>query len=65
MPVGEYTVTVDEEWSWRYSEANATYDGELQNDSAWEWTLVFNGNGTVTFRYTDSKSNYVSDSTAE
>jgi hypothetical protein len=41
LPIGEYTITVESDWSWRYSESEQSQDVELTLESS-DVTAHFN-----------------------
>ena len=63
MPVGTYTVTLEDEWSWRYNTAIAENDSDdtlLINDNL-SWEFNFDGNESITVSYSDPNENYITD----
>jgi len=58
LPVGDYVVTVESEWSWRYTSINEVLvtmaDGTNSQDAAISsatWTLIFTGSGEMQVTY--------------
>lgn len=58
LPAGEYTITVESTWSWRYSGTNIGYT-VTENDDSGSWdagaqklTFKFDGSATVEFKFT-------------
>ncbi len=58
LPVGDYVVTVESEWSWRYTTVDEVYvtmaDGTNSQDAAISsatWTLIFTGSGEMQVTY--------------
>jgi uncharacterized repeat protein (TIGR02543 family) len=58
LPVGDYVVTVESEWSWRYTSIDEVLvtmaDGTNSQDAAISsatWTLIFTGSGEMQVTY--------------
>lgn len=63
MLVGNYTVTLENEWSWRYNTAIAVNDSGntlLSNDNL-SWEFSFDGDESITVSYSDPNENYITD----
>ena len=62
MPLGSYTITLEDEWSWRYDSATAVYDNNnTLPGNGLSWDLSFDGDETMTVTYSNPNENYVSD----
>lgn len=62
MPVGTYTVTLEDEWSWRYNTAIAVNDsGTLSSNDNLSWEFSFDGNESIKVSYSDPNENYITD----
>lgn len=51
LPVGQYSITVENDWSWRYGDFTFNQDGKFD----------FSGTGTVTFNYSSPNPQWLSD----
>ena len=58
LPAGDYTVTVESEWSWRYDQISRVEirdDGDIWRDDLsctdMQWTISFDGSDTVVVHY--------------
>ena len=61
MPEGQYTVSVESEWSWRYTSASADVSCMTVNgNSNLTWDLSFDGEESVNITYSDVNQSYVS-----
>ena len=63
MPVGTYTVTLEDEWSWRYNTAIAVNDSgnTLSSNDNLSWEFSFDGNESIKVSYSDPNENYITD----
>jgi hypothetical protein len=62
MLVGDYTVTLEEEWSWRYNRASAVNDsGNTLSSNGLSWEFSFDGNESITVSYSDPNVDYITD----
>lgn len=59
MPEGQYTVMLEDNWSWRYDRVSAS--NQLTPSTVeFRWDLNFDGEESVTFTYSDPNDKYVS-----
>jgi hypothetical protein len=63
MLVGTYTVTLEDEWSWRYNTAIAVNDSgnTLSSNDNLSWEFSFDGDESITVSYSDPNENYITD----
>ena len=62
MLVGTYTVTLEDEWSWRYNTAIAVNDsGHTLSSNNLSWEFSFDGDESITVSYSDPNENYITD----
>lgn len=62
MLVGNYTVTLEDEWSWRYNTAIAVNDsGNTLSSNDLSWEFSFDGDESITVSYSDPNENYITD----
>ena len=62
MLVGNYTVTLEDEWSWRYNTAIAVNDsGNTLSSNDLSWEFSFDGDESIKVSYSDPNENYITD----
>ena len=62
MPVGNYVITLEDEWSWRYDNANVNNNSAISSSTvAYRWDLRFDGDESATVVYSNPNQDFVSD----